>query len=80
MMCLHVSVLPAPDSPDTTIDCDSPVARSAVNARLASAKTCGGCKPSDAPEYLSMKSDPYLQLDQVGREVMVRPAENRAAK
>ena len=42
---LHVSVLPEPEGPETTIDWDSPVWQSRRYMRSAMAKTCGGSAP-----------------------------------
>ena len=49
MRYLFVSVLPAPDSPDTTTDCDRRSFRIRWYASSALAKTCGCCLESGLP-------------------------------
>ena len=48
-MARHDSVLPAPDSPLTTIDWSVPSVTTARRARSAIAYTCGGSTPSARP-------------------------------
>ena len=55
----HDSVLPAPDSPDTTIDWSRASEMSMRRARSAIAYTCGGSTPSARPLYRSIASSVY---------------------
>ena len=57
--CLFVSVLPAPDSPETTSDCDVPRRSSAAYAASAIAYACGGSAPSAVPLKRVILDSPY---------------------
>ena len=54
MMSLHVSVLPAPDSPDTRMLCETPAATIWRYAASAVAYTCGERPERSWPLYISI--------------------------
>ena len=54
MICFAVSVLPAPDSPETRMDCDARSFTMVRNAASAMAKTWGLSSPSAVPWYWSI--------------------------
>ena len=53
---LALTVLPAPDSPDTMIDWHLPSSCSCEYASSATAKTCGGSSPILHPSYRAITS------------------------
>ena len=50
------SVLPAPDSPETMMDCDCLTTFMSRKALSAMANTCGGMVPRDRPCFRGLES------------------------